>query len=68
MIKLEEMIVNSVLEGKKYRHWSWLPEEYIYWCKNIDTHCFRDERNGIEDISDYSTMFDGWKEWKGVIK
>lgn len=56
------MIVKAVLNpDKRFTHKDWKPEEYIYWCSVY--HRFRGEQ-GDEDISDYSTMRKGWKEWK----
>jgi hypothetical protein len=62
-LKIDEMIVNTVLNGTKYRHISWNKEEYIYWCRNNDTHIFRNELNEPEDINDFATELKGWVEY-----
>ena len=62
-IKLEEMVVNAVLNpDKRFTHKEWKDTEYIYWCSVY--HRFRGER-GDEDINDYSTMLKGWVEYNG---
>jgi hypothetical protein len=63
-LKIEEMLVNSILTGKRYRHDTWKTWEYIYWYDGLDSKCFKDEAGYSIDTSDYSTMIDGWTEYK----
>ena len=64
-LKLEEMIVNAVLNpGKKYTHKFWTVDEYITWDTKHGCHLFLDENGNLFELCEYSTYLDGWKEFK----
>lgn len=64
-LKLEEMIVNAVLNpNKKFTHIYWKPNEYIYWSKSTSCGCFMDERGAVIDLFDFATALTGWEDFK----
>ena len=62
-LTIEEMIVNAILnEGKKFRHSSWLYDEYIYWRNDGISVSFRDELDRLVYWDDIDMLLEGWED------
>ena len=64
-LKLEEMLVNAILNPeKKYRHYTWKPHEYIYWNNNGRCAWLCDEINFPIEWTEIDMLLTGWMEFK----
>ena len=63
-LTLEEMIIDAINNGTKYRLDHFKRGEYIYWDRTINAHSFKDEADILVDLTDFATYLRGWTEHK----
>ncbi len=63
-IKLEEMLVNAILDpNKKFTHKSWYKHQYMHWKDGVTAKYFVYEDDSVAEIFEICTELEGWKEY-----